>query len=117
MPTPRDIVFHGKFKEDHEDLQIKADSLRQLFTILFKYAKPDFLNTEQFDIAIEDEDGNMTTLFDPQQILLPTQTKVHIIPNPDGAEPITAIIAIIIAIVAVGVALLLSPKADNTQEK
>lgn len=113
----RTIHFHGGFKEKYqsEPLEIYADSMFNLFNILTKSVYPELLTQEAMQIVFEDEKGVMTDLFDPEQQLLNTQTKIHIIPNPDGAW-IQVVYAIIAVIVAVGISLMLAPKIENTQE-
>ncbi|NQZ78736.1 MAG: hypothetical protein HRT61_21870, partial [Ekhidna sp.] len=67
---------------------------------------------DRFVVAFESSDGNMTELFDQEQVLLPSQTTLHILPASDGSvfDPLT--IYIIIAIVSAGAAILLAPKAE-----
>lgn len=110
--TKRKILFHGPFKEKYtEELIIRADSLQNLFSILFKEVFPDLLRDEKFTVVFEDDDGNFTEIFDPEQQLSSKQKTIHIMPNPDGAY-IQIVYAVIVAIVAIGVALLLAPKVE-----
>lgn len=114
FPKKRKIIFHGAYKEKYydQDLEIGADSMFALCNILFVEIFPDLKKEKHLNIVFESEDGTLTELFDPEQELHEEQTTVHIMPNPDGAfDPITAII---VAIVAIGVAMLLAPKMDNT---
>lgn len=111
QPTSRQVIFHGAFKEKYADsINIGADSMFTLCSLLFKEVLPELME-EKFNLLLENEDGTFTNLFDPEQELLPTQKRIHIIPDPDGAY-VQIIIAIIVAIVAIGVALLLAPKVD-----
>ena len=108
--TARKIIFHGEYAKRYiEELTIYADSLYGVFTILFESVFPKLMHEKVLSIVLEDTSGIMTDLFDPQQELHKTQTKIHIIPNPDGAW-IQVVYAIIIAIVAAGVAMMLAPK-------
>ena len=112
-PTSREVVFHGVFKERYTDkLEVDADSMFTLCNLVFKEIFPQ-LSEESFNLLIEGPDGQMTQLFDPEQILLQDQKRIHIIPDPDGAYA-QIVWAIVVAIVAIGVALLLAPKIDNT---
>lgn len=114
MPTIRRVHFHGSFKDKYynEVLEVGADSMYALCNILFEEVFPDLLNEKHLSIAFEDSKGNVTELFDPEQELDPDHKDIHIMPNPDGAYG-EIIAAIVIAIVAIGVALLLAPKIDN----
>lgn len=123
QPRLRRVYFHGTFADKYHKgaLEIGADSMTTLFRILFKNIFKDFLDNEKhFVVVFEDSNGNFTELFDPEQILTDEQVAVHIMPNPDGAEPISAlayfVYAIIIAIVSIGVALLLAPKIDFSSD-
>ncbi len=111
MPSKRYVHFHGVYKEKyHEEvLEVYADSIFNLFNIIFVEAFPELLNEKHLTIAFEDENGNMTELFDPEQELHDNQKILHIMPNPDGAI-FQVVVAIIVAIVSVGVALLMAPK-------
>ena len=116
-PQKRTIHFHGVFKERYqsEPLEVYADSMYNLFNIIFKCAYPDLLKEKMLGISFETEDGNLTELFDPEQELTDKQTIIHIYPKADGAEILT-IIAIILAVVAIGAAFLLAPKLEANQE-
>lgn len=117
-PQKRFIHFHGAFKEEYseEPLELYADSLFNLFNILFKDVYPDFLSDKKkFGIAIESEDGTMTELFDPEQVLHDTQKNIHIYPDPEGAYA-EIIWYIVIIIVSIGVSLMLAPKLDSSQD-
>jgi predicted phage tail protein len=109
-----EVKFHGSFKEDYlsESVFITADSMTMLLRILFKNVVPKFIeNGHSFDVLIEDSDGNVTGLIDPEQELPKCACKLHIVPNPDGAW-VQIIYAIIVAIVSIGVSLLLAPKMN-----
>lgn len=113
-----EVIFHGEFKNTYskDPVYFTADSLVILFRLIFKSAFPSFLKKEKtFSVVIEDSFGGFTEIFDPEQTLPSGSCIVHILPNPDGAE-VLAIIAIIIAIVAIGAALLLAPKMDINQD-
>lgn len=116
-PQKRTIHFHGVYKERYQEdpLEIYADSLHNLFNILFKCAYPELLKEDMMGISFETDDGNFTELFDPEQELTKEQSIIHIYPRTDGAEILT-IIAIILAVVSIGAAFLLAPKLDATQE-
>ena len=116
-PQKRTIHFHGVFKERYqsEPLEVYADSMYNLFNIIFKCVYPDLLKEKMLGISFETEDGNLTELFDPEQELTDKQTIIHIYPKADGAEILT-IIAIILAVVAIGAAFLLAPKLEANQE-
>lgn len=123
QPRVRKVYFHGTLAEKYHRgaLEIGADSMTTLFRILFKNVFTNFLDNEKhFVVVFEDSNGNFTELFDPEQILTNEQVAVHIMPNPDGAEPISAlaafVYAIIVAIVSIGVALLLAPKIDFSSD-
>lgn len=112
-----EVKFHGSFKEDYlsESVFITADSMTMLLRILFKNIVPNFIDNEKsFDVLIEDSNGNVTGLIDPEQELPKCACKLHIVPNPDGAVVgiDDIIIYIIIIIVSVGVSILLAPKMD-----
>lgn len=116
QPTIRQVKFHGEFAEKYTDevLEIGADSMFNLFSILFKEIFPEFTKAEKLvTIAFEDGDGNITELFDPEQQLDPSQKIIHIMPNPDGAYGV--VIAIVIAIIAVALAIMLAPKIEVDQ--
>ncbi len=115
-PTKREIHFHGVFSERYqkEPLEIYADSMFNLFNILYNTAYPDLIKEKSLRIAFEDEDGNMTELFDPEQQLHKSQKKIHIIPSADGAW-IQVVYAIVAAIIAYGVAMLMAPKMKSGQ--
>ena len=115
MPTIRRVHFHGPFKEKYhsEVLEIGADSMFALCSILFKEVFPELLKEKHFSIAFEDSKGNLTELFDPEQELHPDQKDIHIMPNPDGAY-VQIIYAVVMMIIAIGAALLLAPKMENT---
>lgn len=119
-PQKRVIHFHGIFKEKYQEapLEIHADSMFNLFNILTRSAYPSLLEEKRLNIAFEDNEGNITDLFDPEQTLSPTQKVVHIYPSTEGSDGglSAAIISIIVAIVSVGVALLLAPKLDVDQD-
>jgi predicted phage tail protein len=116
-PQKRTIHFHGVFKERYqsEPLEVYADSMYNLFNIIFKCAYPELLKEKLLGISFETEDGQLTELFDPEQELSNKQTIIHIYPKADGAELLT-IIAIVIAVVAIGAAFLLAPKLEVNQE-
>lgn len=116
-PQKRTIHFHGVFKERYqaEPLEVYADSMYNLLNIIFKCAYPDLLKEKMLGLSFETEDGDLTELFDPEQELSDKQTIIHIYPQADGAELLT-IIAIIIAVVAIGAAFLLAPKLEANQE-
>lgn len=116
-PQKRTIHFHGVFKERYQSdpLEVYADSMYNLFNIIFKCVYPDLLKEKMLGISFETEDGNLTELFDPEQELTDKQTIIHIYPKADGAEILT-IIAIILAVVAIGAAFLLAPKLEANQE-
>lgn len=108
--TAREVIFHGEYAKRYiPELIIYADSLYGVCSILFENAFPDLINEKALSIVLEDTSGIMTDLFDPQQELHKTQTKIHIMPNPDGAIA-DWIIYLIIAILAAGIAMLLAPK-------
>ena len=108
--TARRVIFHGEYAKRYiPELTIHADSLYGVCTILFESVFPKLMHEKALSIVLEDTSGIMTDLFDPQQELHKTQTKIHIIPNPDG-EWIQVVYAIITAIIAVGIAMLLAPK-------
>jgi hypothetical protein len=112
------VIFHGKFKESYCDqpVSFSADSMTMLMRLIFKSAFPSFIkNEDHFSIVIEDESGNFTEIYDPEQALPLSNCKVHILPSTDGAY-VYEIIAIVIAIIAVGVALLLAPKLDMNKD-
>lgn len=114
LPIKRRIHFHGIFKEKYHDgvLEVAADSMFNLCNILFKEIFPELLEEKRFNIMFEDSNGNMTELFDPEQELTDDQLDIHIMPNPDGAYA-QIVYAIIMIIVAVGMAYLLAPKMEN----
>ena len=123
QPRVRKVYFHGTLADKYHKgaLEIGADSMTTLFRILFNNVFTDFLDNEKhFVVVFEDSNGNFTELFDPEQTLTNEQVAVHIMPNPDGAEPISTlayfVYTIIIAIVAVGVALLLAPKVGFSRD-
>ena len=119
QPRVRKVYFHGTLADKYHKgaLEISADSMTTLFRILFKNVFTNFLDNEKhFVVVFEDSNGNFTELFDPEQVLTDEQVAIHIMPNPDGAEIITLVYAIIVAIVAIGVALLLAPKIDFSQD-
>ena len=66
QPTKRKVIFHGVFAERYVDgVEIGADSVTNLLSLLFKEVLPTFLeNEKKFSIAFEDSKGNMTELFD-----------------------------------------------------
>lgn len=114
-----EVYFHGDLVERYgkDDIRITAESMTALLRILFKNIYPDFLRYEKsFTIVIEDSLGNCTEIFDPEQQLPTGNCRVHILPNPDGAEILT-IIAIVLAIISIGAAFLLAPKVDAGSEK
>lgn len=115
MPTTRRVHFHGLFKEKYCDevIEIGADSMFNLFNILFKEIFPELQSEKHLSVTFEDSQGNVTELVDPEQELHPDQKDIHIMPNPDGAYA-QIIYAIIMIIVAVGMSLLLAPKMENT---
>lgn len=118
QPKVRKVYFHGDLAEKYHkgSLDIAADSMTTLFRILFKSVFPKFLDNEKhFVVIFEDSNGNFTELFDQEQVLTDEQVAVHILPNPDGAW-VQIVYAIIVAIVAIGVALLLAPKLDFNQD-
>jgi len=114
LPTKRSIHFHGEYKNIYckDVLEIHADSMFNLFNILFVNVFPELKKEKQLSIIFEDDKGNMTELFDPEQELHDSQKIIHILPNPDGAELVTIIIAIVVAVISIGIALLLAPKVD-----
>ena len=114
LPTKRIIRFHGEYKEKYhaEDLEIHADSVFNLFSILFGEIFPDLKDEKHLSLAFEDEHGEMTEIFDPEQELHDGQKILHIMPNPDGAALLTILYAVIVAIVSIGISLLLAPKMD-----
>lgn len=117
-PKKRLIHFHGVFSEKYsgEPVTVYADSMYNLFNILFKTAYPNFLKEEKaFGIAFEDSKGNLSELFDAEQELSDDQKIIHIYPNPDGAYA-QIIYAIIVIILSVGISLLLAPKLDSSQD-
>lgn len=110
-PINRRVVFHGIFKERYiDEIEVGANSMFTLCSLLFKEIFPELLD-ERFLLVLEDEKGVKTDLFDTEQVLLETQKTVHIIPNPDGAIW-WWIPYLVMAIIAVGVALIMSPKMD-----
>jgi hypothetical protein len=110
-PVARKVVFHGIFTERYApSVVVGADSMFTLCSIIFKEIFPDLLN-EKFTLALEDDNGVQTDLFDTEQVLLPNQKIIHIIPNPDGAVW-WWIPYLVMAIMSVGVALLMAPKTD-----
>lgn len=115
--TKRTVIFHGFFAEKYSDspVEIFAENMHTLFDILYKCAFPQLMEEKAIKIAFEDTDGNVVDLFDENQQLSNKQTKIHILPNPDGAYA-QIVYAIIMVIVAVGAALLLTPKVENTQQ-
>lgn len=114
LPTKRRIHFHGAFKEKYgEGIEVGADSMYNLIHILFKGIYPELVKEESIDIIFENKQGIKTQLIDPEQELHEDQTDIHIMPNPDGAYT-QIIIAIIVAIISIGVALMLAPKMENT---
>lgn len=118
QPRVRKVYFHGTLADKYHKgaLEIGADSMTTLFRILFKNVFTNFLDNEKhFVVVFEDSNGNFTELFDPEQVLTDEQVAVHIMPNPDGAW-VQIVYAIIVAIVAIGVALLLAPKIDFSQD-
>lgn len=118
QPRVRKVYFHGTLADKYHNgaLEISADSMTTLFRILFKNVFINFLDNEKhFVVVFEDSNGNFTELFDPEQVLTDEQVAVHIMPNPDGAW-VQIVYAIIVAIVAIGVALLLAPKIDFSQD-
>lgn len=118
QPRVRKVYFHGALADKYHKgaLEIGADSMTTLFRILFKNVFTNFLDNEKhFVVVFEDSNGNFTELFDPEQVLTDEQVAVHIMPNPDGAW-VQIVYAIIVAIVAIGVALLLAPKIDFSQD-
>lgn len=118
QPRVRKVYFHGTLADKYHKgaLEISADSMTTLFRILFKNVFTNFLDNEKhFVVVFEDSNGNFTELFDPEQVLTDEQVAVHIMPNPDGAW-VQIIYAIIVAIVAIGVALLLAPKIDFSSD-
>ncbi|QYW06112.1 tail assembly protein [Shewanella phage vB_SspS_KASIA] len=118
QPRVRKVYFHGTLADKYHKgvLEIGAESMTTLFRILFKNVFTNFLNNEKhFVVVFEDSNGNFTELFDPEQVLTDEQVAVHIMPNPDGAW-VQIVYAIIVAIVAIGVALLLAPKIDFSQD-
>lgn len=117
-PQKRTIHFHGVFKERYqpEPLEVYADSMYNLFNIIFKCAYPELLKEKMLGISFETEDGQLTELFDPEQELSDKQTIIHIYPQTEGAWGVDLIYAIVIAIVAAGAAILLAPKLEANQE-
>lgn len=114
-PVLRKVIFHGEYADKYiDELEVGADSMFALFNIIFKNVFPELINEKLLEIIIEDETGNVTNLFDPEQELQPTQKTIHILPNPDGAFLAQVIYAIIVIIISVGAALLLAPKIENT---
>ena len=108
----RKVIFHGAYADKYlpED-EVYSDSMFGLCNLLFKQMHPDLLNEPALMLVIESGDGEMTELFDKNQILTKDQHTIHILPNPDGAYA-QIVIAIIIAIVAVGAAILMAPKLE-----
>lgn len=118
QPQKRIIHFHGVFKEKYQEapLEIYADSMFNLFNILFKGVYPELLEEKDtLGIAFETKDGEYTDLFDPEQELSPEQVNIHIYPSADGAYA-QIVIQIILMIVAIGISLLLAPKMENNQD-
>ena len=114
-PIKREVIFHGAFAEKYvERLEVGADSMFALCSIVFKGVFPDLLKEQSLMVVVEDESGVKTELFDPEQVLLPTQKVIHIMPNPDGAIEAATIYAIITMIVSLGIAVLMAPKMENT---
>ena len=105
--------FHGEYAKKYvPELTIHANSIFSVCSILFKNVFPETLIHEKaLSIIMEDSNGGMTELFDPEQELHDTQTVIHIIPNPDGAV-IQFVYALLVAILAVGIAMLLAPKTE-----
>ncbi len=109
----RKVIFHGEYRTRYtKELTIHANTMLSLCTILFKNAFPDLMHEKALSVVMEDKNGIKTELFDPEQELHPTQNVVHIMPNPDGAYS-QLIYAIIVAIVAIGVAYLMAPKTES----
>lgn len=118
-PQKHVVRLHGALAEKYHsgDIEVYADSITMLFRILFKSIFPTFMDNERhFTIVFEDHDGNFTEVFDAEQVLPKGSLKVHILPNPDGAELITLLYVVIVAIIAIGVALLLAPKMEYSQD-
>lgn len=117
-PQKRLVHFHGAFKDTYSEkpLSIYADSMFNLFNILFKSAFPSFLKNEKsFGVAFESKDGSMTEIFDPEQELPEEYVAVHIFPEVDGAYA-QIVYAIITMIISIGISLLLAPKLENSQD-
>lgn len=116
-PQKRTIHFHGVFKERYqsEPLEVYADSMYNLFNIIFKCVYPGLLKEKMLGISFETEDGQLTELFDPEQELTKEQRIIHIYPRAEGAYA-QIIYAIVMAIVAIGTALLLAPKLEASQD-
>ena len=109
----RKVVFHGAYADKYLPTdEVYADSMFGLCNLLFKQMHPDLLNESALMMVIESGDGEMTELFDKNQILTKDQHTIHIMPNPDGAY-IEIVIAIIIAIIAIGAAILMAPKLEE----
>lgn len=113
------IKLHGAFVEKYgvSEFNLSAGSIPSLFKLIFKNALPELLENEKnLCIVFEDEDGNFTEVYDTEQVLPSGNLTIHIMPNPDGAELITLVYAVIVAIVAIGIAMLLAPKIDFSQD-
>ena len=114
-----EILFHGDLKSryGHDSINISADSMTSLMRILFKNIFPSFIKNEKnFTIVIEDGLGNCTEIFDPEQELPRGDCKIHILPNPDGAGW-QIIVAIILAIISIGMAFFMAPKIEMGSSK
>lgn len=112
------VIFHGVFKEKyHKDpVSFSATSMTMLMRLILKSAFPLFIkNEDHFSIVIEDDKGGFTEIYDPEQALPIGDCKVHILPNPDGAY-VLEVIALIIAIIAVGIAIFMAPKLNMNQD-
>lgn len=113
-PTIRNVVLHGAYKDKYgEGCEVAADSMFTLCSLVFKEIYPELLKDSSLTLVLESLNGQKTELFDPEQELDVSQKTIHIIPNPDGFEPISGTLALIIAIISVGIALLLAPKMEE----
>ena len=115
QPTKREVIFHGALAEKYvQSVDIYADSLHTLCKILYLEVFPSLVSEQNVEMYLEDSDGNKTSLYHPDQVLLDDQRKIHILYNPEGNfELLTVIITILIS---VGISFLLAPKMYIDQD-
>lgn len=116
-PRKRVVQFHGIYQEKYQvaPLEVYADSMFNLLSIVFKSAYPELLKEKGLRIAFENKEGELTELFDPEQELPDEQRTIHIYPDPEGSEILT-VIAIVISVISIGLSFLLAPKINTDQD-